>query len=60
MKIQQLITELKKYNPDADITLLTTEDITLSYVCEDRNGNDLTPKTTKQVFIEGCDWVDGD
>lgn len=60
MKIRNLINELKKYNPDADIALLTAEDIRLSYVCKDRNDNDLTPETTMQVFIEGCDWSDGD
>jgi len=58
MKIQDFINELKKYNPEADITLTTSEDITISYICKDSKGNELTPKTTKQCFIEGCDYME--
>lgn len=52
MKNWQLIEELKKYNMDADVSLTTSEDICISYICE--NGD--TEKTTKQIFIEGCDY----
>lgn len=52
MKIKELINELKKYNPEADITLPTSETITLSFI-SDEGG---TTKDTKQVFIEGCDF----
>lgn len=55
MKIKELISKLQSYNPDADITLTTSEDITLAYICKDSNGNELTPKTTRQVFIEPTD-----
>lgn len=52
MKIKELINELKEYNQEADITLTTSETITLSFI-SDENG---TKKDTKQVFIEGCDF----
>lgn len=55
MILGDFIKELNKYNPDADITLTTSEDIRLSFICKDLNGNDLTEATTMQVFIEGCD-----
>ena len=59
MKIKDLIKELEQYNPEADITLTISEDITISYICEDLQGNELTKKTTMQVFIEGCDNMEG-
>jgi len=54
LKIKRLIELLKDFNPEADITTPISEDICLSYVsC---NGMDeLTKKTTKQVFIEPTD-----
>ena len=55
MKINKLIDKLKNYNPNASITLTTSEDIILSYICEDSDGNKLNEKTTPLVFIEGCD-----
>ena len=55
MQCSKLIEELKKYNQEADVTLTTSEDICLSFICEDNNGNRLTPKTTKLVFIEPKD-----
>ena len=55
MKIKDLILKLKAYNPNADITLTTSEDICLSYICEGRNGEELTPETTMLVFIEPTD-----
>ena len=51
MKVDKLISELKTFNPSADVTLTTSEDIVLSYVCEDGANKTNTP----QVFIEGCD-----
>lgn len=55
MKINNLIEELNDYNLNADITLTSSEDIAISYICKDLNGNDLTKKTTMQVFIKGVD-----
>lgn len=55
MKVSKLIEFLQSYNPDADITLTTSEDIMLSYVSKDVNNNVLTKDTTTQVFIEGID-----
>ena len=52
MKVKNLIKELKEYNPEADITLTTSETIILSYISEDEGE---TKKTTKQIFIEGDD-----
>lgn len=51
MKNRELIERLLEYNWDADVSLTTSEDIYLSYICED--GED--ERTTKQIFIEGCD-----
>lgn len=51
MKIKELIKELKEFNQEADITLTTSETITLSCICSDGG----TKKDTKQVFIEGED-----
>ena len=55
MKNRDLIEKLKKYNLDADVTLPTSEDIFLSYICEDNKGNILTEKDTMLIFIEGTD-----
>ena len=55
MKIKELISKLSEYNEDADITLVDSEDITVSYICENLNGEKLTPKTTMQCFIEPMD-----
>lgn len=52
MKIEELVKELKDFNPKADISLKDSEDICISYICEDG----ATPQTTKQVFIEPCDY----
>ena len=51
MKVKELIKELQEYNPEADITLTTSETITLSYICSDGG----TKKDSKQIFIEGED-----
>ena len=56
MKIRDFIELLKEYNPDADITLTNSEDICLSYICEDiENGGKLTKEDTFLVFIEPKD-----
>jgi len=57
MKINHLISILKTYNQEANITLTTSEDITVSYICEDpKTKRELTPQTTRQVFIEPKDY----
>ena len=55
MKIRKLIELLRTYNQEADITLTTSEDICISYICKDPNGNPLTKETTMQCFIEPMD-----
>ena len=55
MKNRDLIENLKQYNLDADVTLTTSEDILLSYISEDNEGNKLTKEDTMLIFIEGCD-----
>ena len=52
MKIEDFIELLKKYNPEAEITLTISEDITLSYI--DADGK-YTPKDTPFVFVEPMD-----
>ena len=54
MKISELIDELKKFNPDAEISRDDSETIWLSYICNDG----ATPETTKMVFIEMADYED--
>ena len=55
MKISKFIELLKTYNQNADITLTYSEDITLSYICKDKDYNDLTKEDTPIVFIEPVD-----
>lgn len=55
MKVKELINHLKEYNPDADITTPISEDISVSYICKDLDGNTYSRKTTKLVFIEPID-----
>ena len=55
MKIKKLIEYLEEFNPEADITLTTSEDIYLSYIEDDECDYDEGKKTTKQVFIEPTD-----
>lgn len=52
MKVLDLMKELSYFNPQANISLTTSEDICLSYISEDN----ATPQTTKQVFIEPADF----
>ena len=54
MIVSELINELKKFNPNAEISRDDSETILLSYICED--GADMS--TTEMVFIEKCDYVD--
>lgn len=66
MKVKELIKKLKEYNPDADVSLTTSEEITLGYIFKTEDGKEYTKETTKQVFIEpcdecpSCDWVCSD
>ena len=56
MKISELIDSLNEYNQDADISLTTSEDICLSYICQDPStGKPLSKETTSLVFIEPLD-----
>lgn len=56
MLVRDFIKELSSFNPDAEITLTNSEDICLSYICEDRNtGKELTKETTSLVFVEPKD-----
>ncbi len=56
MKISEFIEQLKKFNPDAEISRDDSETIVLSYICDDGG----TPETTKMVFIEMADYVQED
>lgn len=55
LKNRDLIEKLKEYNLDADVSLVDSEDITISYIYKDYDGNNLTPSTTPQLFVEGID-----
>ena len=56
MKMKNLIEYCKTFNPDADVTLVDSEDITLSYIEKDVDGNVFKKETTPIVFIEGIDF----
>lgn len=49
---KDLIRKLKEYNPDADVSLVDSEDITISYYSDGYTISD-----TPQLFIEGVDLV---
>ena len=62
MKVKELIKRLENFNPEADICLEVTglicsEDIELGYIAGKQVGAKFTetPKTTRQVFIQGRD-----
>lgn len=55
MKNRDLIRKLLDYNLDADVSLVDSEDIAISYVCKDENQIDIPPRNTPQLFIEGVD-----
>lgn len=52
MLVEDLMKSLESFNPKAEISLVDSESIYLSYICEDG----ATPLTTQQVFIEACDF----
>lgn len=52
MKNEDLIRKLSKYNKDADVTLTTSEDITLSYISND---GEFSKEDTPFIFIEPMD-----
>lgn len=56
MKVKDLIEQLERFNPNANVSLTTSEDIFISYISE----NNATPLTTLQLFIEGCDDLEDD
>ena len=56
MKVKDLIEYLKKFNPNANVSLTTSEDIFISYISEEN----VTPLTTQQLFIEDCDEFDNE
>lgn len=49
---KDLINKLKEYNPDADVTLVDSEDITISY-----HDDGYTVSDTPQLFIVGVDFI---
>ena len=53
MLVKELIEELKTYNPDANVSLVCSESIAISYISDCNLGDN--PKTTKHIFIEGVD-----
>ena len=57
MIVKELIDELKKYNPNAEITTPYSETIELSYI--DSN-NEYTRENTPLVFIEWSDYEKDD
>lgn len=52
---KDLIEKLKEYNPNADVSLVDSEDITIGFICKTGDGKNFTPQTTPQLFIEGVD-----
>lgn len=52
---KNLIEKLKEYNSEADVSLVDSEDITISYIHKDTDGNEFTINNTPQLFIEGVD-----
>jgi len=60
MRVKELIKSLQAYNPNAKIGLCLDghyeDDIYISFICEDNDGNKLTNKTTEQVWLEGVDY----
>ena len=48
---KDLINSLKEFNPEANVTLTTSEDICISYITEGGADKSNTP----HIFIEECD-----
>ena len=57
MKVKDLIDELKEFDGEADVSLVDSEDICVSWICESENQ---PKKESLQVFIEPNDFYDGD
>lgn len=57
MRVNELVDELKEYNPNAEITTPYSETIELSYI--DMDGK-MDKTTTPIVFIELRDYVEED
>lgn len=60
MNVEKLISELKCFNPKARVGVKTiddlyVDDVSISYICKDNDGNDLSEKETEQVWIEAID-----
>ena len=51
MKNKELIKELSQFNKDADVSLLNSHDILISYVSQ-AGENTWSKKDTPQIFIE--------
>jgi len=54
LKNNVLISKLKEFNPDADVTTPYSEDICIGYI---DNGGEFDKQNTPIVFIEMCDDV---
>ena len=54
MKVNELIEELKTYNPDAEISRDDSETIRLSYISDNGRGK----SDTGMVFIEMADYTE--
>ena len=54
MKVNELIEELKTYNPDAEISRGDSETIRLSYISNNGEGK----SDTDMVFIEMADYTE--
>ena len=54
--VEELISLLEHYNPKAEVKLLDSESIELSYICKSADGEYYTNADTPIVFIEGRDY----
>ena len=55
LKIKELIRELLWYNWNAEVTLPSSEEICISYICESVDGKEFDKHNTPIVFIEPTD-----
>lgn len=60
MNVGTLIKSLECFNPKAKVGVKTIDDLyvdelSISYICKDTNGNYLTEKETEQIWIEAID-----
>lgn len=61
MNVGKLIDELKCFNRKAKVGVKTiddlyVDDLSISYICKDEDGNELSEKETEQVWIEAIDF----